>query len=259
MSKIILINISGQDNKGLDTCFTAILAHYNVNVLDIGQSVIHEHISLGILVEIPVDADFSSIFKDMLYEGHKRNLAVEIKPVEKDEYERWVKAQGKERRVITLLGKKVTALQISRVTAVIAENDLNIDGITRLTGRIPLKNNLDLPTRASVQLRVSGTPANIKSMRGDFMEISQQTGIDISFHIDNIYSKNRKLVVFDMDSTLIQAEVIDELAKLAGVGDAVTKITESAMRGEIDFKESFKRAGGAAQRPQRGGLKGPGS
>ena len=241
MSKIILINISGQDNKGLDSCFTAILAHYNVNVLDIGQSVIHEHISLGILVEIPVNADFSSIFKDMLYEGHKRNLAVEIKPVDINEYERWVQAQGKERRVITLLGKKVTALQISRVTAVIAENNLNIDGITRLTGRISLRNGLDLPTRASIQLTVSGTPANIKSMRGDFMEISQQTGIDISFHIDNIYSKNRKLVVFDMDSTLIQAEVIDELAKLAGVGDDVAKITKSAMRGEIDFKESFKR------------------
>ena len=241
MSKIILINISGQDKKGLDTCFTGLLAHYNVNVLDIGQSVIHENISLGILVEIPVDTDFSNIFKDMLYEGHKRNLAVEIKSVETDEYERWVQAQGKERRVITLLGKKLTALQISRVTAVIAENDLNIDRITRLTGRISLENGMSHPTRASIQLTVSGTPANIKSMRGDFMKISQETGIDISFHIDNIYSKNRKLVVFDMDSTLIQAEVIDELAKLAGVGDDVAKITESAMRGEIDFKESFKR------------------
>ena len=241
MSKIILINISGQDRKGLDTRVTAILAQYHVNVLDIGQSVIHEHISLGILVEIPVDTDFSAIFKDVLYEGHKMNLAVEIKSVETDEYERWVQAQGKERRIITLLGKKVTALQISRVTAIIAESNLNIDGISRLTGRISLKDGQGLPSRACIQLTVSGTPSNIKSMRGDFMKISQETGIDISFHIDNIYSKNRKLVVFDMDSTLIQAEVIDELAKLAGVGDAVAKITESAMRGEIDFKESFRR------------------
>ena len=73
------------------------------------------------------------------------------------------------------------------------------------------------------------------------MDISQKAGIDISFHVDNIYRKNRKLVVFDMDSTLIQAEVIVELAKMAGVGDKVAKITEAAMRGEMDYKESFRQ------------------
>ncbi|MFW2368671.1 MAG: phosphoserine phosphatase SerB [Desulforhopalus sp.] len=240
MSDIVLISITGKDRKGLDAKFTGILAEYNVNILDIGQAVIHKHISLGILAEIPDSNDFSAIFKDMLFEGHNMGLNVNIRPIDPENYEEWVHAHGKERRVITLLGRTLTAQQISTVAAVIAENNLNIDGITRLTGRISLKEVQDNP-RASVQLSVSGTPLNILDMRRKFMEISQHTGIDISFHVDNIYRKNRKLVVFDMDSTLIQAEVIVELAKLTGAGEQVDRITESAMRGEIDFKESFRQ------------------
>jgi len=240
MSDVILISITGRDRKGLDAKFTGILAEYDVNILDIGQAVIHEHISLGILAEIPDSKDFSRIFKDMLFEGYNMGLKVDFKSVDVDHYEKWVYAHGKERRIITLLGRTLSAQQISAVTTVIAENGLNIDNISRLTGRISLKNPQNNP-RACVQLSVSGTPRDILDMRRKFMEISQIAEIDISFHVDNIYRKNRKLVVFDMDSTLIQAEVIVELAKLAGVGDEVDRITESAMRGEIDFKESFRK------------------
>ena len=239
MSDIVLINITGKDRKGLDAKFTGILAEYNVNILDIGQAVIHDYISLGILAEIPHSKDFSAIFKDMLFEGHNSGLRVDIKPVAPENYEKWVHAQGKERRIITLLGKTISARQISSVAAIITANGLNIDRITRLTGRISLTKPQPNP-KASVRLSVSGTPLSILDMRKRFMDISQNTGIDISFHVDNIYRKNRKLVVFDMDSTLIQAEVIVELAKLAGVGAKVTQITEAAMRGEMDFKESFR-------------------
>jgi phosphoserine phosphatase len=240
MSEVILINITGRDRKGLDAKFAGILAEYDVNILDIGQAVIHEHISLGILAEIPNPKNYSSIFKDMLFEGHNMGLKVDIKSVASDNYEKWVHAQGKERRIITLLGRTLSAQQISAVASIIAENRLNIDSISRLTGRISIKKPQSNP-RACVQLSVSGKPLNILDMRRTFMEISQKSGIDISFHVDNIYRRNRKLVVFDMDSTLIQAEVIVELAKLAGVGDQVNNITESAMRGEIDFKESFRQ------------------
>ena len=240
MSEIILISITGRDRKGLDAKFTGILSQHCVNILDIGQAVIHEHISLGILAEIPDSNDFSRIFKDMLFEGYNMGLKVDFKSVDPDNYEKWVHAHGKERRIITLLGRTLSAQQISSVCSVISENDLNIDSITRLTGRISLIEPQSNP-RACVQMSVSGTPVDILEMRKKFMEISQQASIDISFHVDNIYRKNRKLVVFDMDSTLIQAEVIVELAKLAGVGDQVDRITESTMRGEIDFKESFRR------------------
>ena len=235
-----MINITGRDRKGLDAKFTGILAEYDVNILDIGQAVIHNHISLGILAEIPKAEDFSSIFKDMLFEGHNMELKVDIQPIESENYEKWVHAQGKERRIITLLGRRVTARQISAVASIIAQNRLNIDSITRLTGRISLIKSQINP-RASIQFSVSGTPLNLGEMRRRFMDLSQQAGIDISFHVDNIYRKNMKLVVFDMDSTLIQTEVIDELAKLANAEEQVKKITESAMRGEIDFKESFRK------------------
>ncbi len=240
MSDVVLVNITGKDRKGLDARITGILAGYDVNILDIGQAVIHDYISFGILAEIPDPEDFSSIFKDILYEGHKMGLSIDITPVDSENYEKWVHAQGKERRIITLLGRTISAGHISSVASVISENNLNIDGITRLTGRISLENPQDNP-RASVQLSVSGKPLSIMDMRRRFMEISQNSGIDISFHVDNIYRKNMKLVVFDMDSTLIQAEVIVELAKLAGAGDKVNRITESAMRGEMDFKESFRK------------------
>ena len=240
MSDVILINITGRDRKGLDAKFTSILAQYDVNILDIGQAVIHQHISLGILAEIPRAEDYSSIFKDMLFEGHNMDLDVDIKKVDSESYENWVHAQGKERRIITILGRTLSAQQISAVASIISQNQLYIDSITRLTGRISLKEPQTNP-RACVQLSVSGTPLDILDMRGKFMEISQRAGIDISFHVDNIYRRNRKLVVFDMDSTLIQAEVIVELAKIAGVGDQVDQITEAAMRGEIDFKESFRQ------------------
>ncbi|MFO7749992.1 MAG: phosphoserine phosphatase SerB [Desulfobacteraceae bacterium] len=238
MSEVVLINITGRDRKGLDAKFTGILAHYSASVLDIGQAVIHEHVSLGILVEIPREEDFAAIFKDMLFESHKMGLSIDFKPVDQNHYENWAEARASERRIITLLGKKLTARQISSVISVIAENNLNIEGIHRLTGRVALKPAHNNP-RASIQFSVTGKPLDIMGMRGRFMEISRESGIDISFHVDNIYSKNRKLVVFDMDSTLIQAEVIDELAKLAGVEEQVAKITEAAMQGKIDFKESF--------------------
>ncbi len=240
MSDVVLINITGKDKKGLDARITGILAGYNVNILDIGQAVIHDYISFGILAEIPDPEDFFLIFKDMLFEGHKMGLSIDITPVDSENYEKWVHAQGKERRIITLLGRTISAGHISSVASVITENNLNIDSITRLTGRISLKNPMDNP-RASIQFSVSGKPLNIMDMRRKFMEISQNSGIDISFYVDNIYRKNMKLVVFDMDSTLIQTEVIVELAKLAGEEDKVNMITESAMRGEMDFKESFRK------------------
>jgi phosphoserine phosphatase len=240
MNEIVLINITGRDRKGLDSKFISILAEYDVSVLDIGQAVIHEHISLGILAEIPVKENFAALYKDILYAGHKMDLSIEIKPVGGERYENWVVARGKERRIITLLGKKLTADQIARVATVIFENNLNIDNITRLSGRFSIINP-QAKLRASIQMIVSGKPNNVKDMRAKFMQISRQTGIDISFHVENIYSGNRKLVAFDMDSTLIHAEVINELAKLAGVGEQVETITESAMRGEIDFKESFRK------------------
>ncbi len=241
--EIILLNISGGDKPGVTASLTEVLAQSNVNILDIGQAVIHEDLGLGILFEVPTKAESSPILKDLLFKAYELNINVKFTPIPPEKYEEWVAHQGKDRYIVTLISRKLTAVQLSKVTSIIASQGLNIDIITRLSGRIPLDKH-DQNTKSVVEFSVRGTPNNPERMKTDFMQLAADIGIDIAFQADNIFRRNRRLVCFDMDSTLIQTEVIDELAYRAGVGEQVSAITESAMRGEIDFTESFiKRVG----------------
>jgi phosphoserine phosphatase len=239
--EIILIQVSGNDRPGLTAAFTGILARYRLNILDIGQAVIHDTLSLGILVETPQDADSSSVLKDLLFEAHKLNINVRFRPIDEDRYEEWVAGQGKDRHIITLLARKITAEQLADVTTTVADNGLNIDSIARLSGRVHLEGEaLNEDNRACIEISVRGEPQNGEAMRAAFLSIANERNLDIAFQRDSAYRRNRRLVVFDMDSTLIRSEVIDELATEAGVGKQVAEITEQAMRGELDFNESFK-------------------
>src|SRR4026209_384633 len=237
MNEIILINVSGEDKPGLTSSLTSILSSYGVNILDIGQAVIHETLSLGMVVEVP--ANSGGVFRDLLFKAHQLGVNVRFTPIPEERYEKWVSGQGKQRYIVTLLGRRITAEQIARLTSSIAAHGMNIDKIARLSGGGSLASP-SLNTRACVEFSVRGTPEGIDAMRAEFMRITSDLDVDIGFQLDNVYRRNRRLVAFDMDSTLIQAEVIDELAKAAGVGAEVAKITESAMRGEIDFSESFR-------------------
>jgi phosphoserine phosphatase len=240
MREIILINVTGKDKPGLTSSLTSILAQYEVTIMDIGQAVIHDYLSLGILIEIPSAHASSSILKDLLFKAHKLGIQIQFSAIDAESYQSWASEYGQQRRIITLLGRRLTAGQLARVATAIAENKLNIDVITRLSGRISLNGSESLP-KACVQFTVSGKPADSGHLRAGLLKISEETGIDIAFHMDDIYRHARKLVVFDMDSTLIQAEVIDILAQHAGAGNQVAAITADAMRGEMDFKESLTR------------------
>lgn len=166
---------------------------------------------------------------------------IRFTPIAERKYEDWVGRQGKNRYIITLLGRTVTARHIAEVTSVVAEHGLNIDAIKRLTGRIPLSED-DRAAKSCIELSVRGslTDEERSTMQEGFMNLSE-IGLDVSFQKDDIYRRSRRLICFDMDSTLIETEVIDELAERAGVGEEVRAITASAMRGEIDFRESFSR------------------
>ena len=236
--EIFLLNISGQDKPGLTSNLTAVLAEYDAKVLDIGQANIHDTLSLGILFEIKSKAKSAGVLKDLLFKAYELGITAKFTPITLDNYEKWVNLQGKDRYIVTILGEKLSAEQISKVTEIISEKNLNIDAIKRLTGRISLFKEDDYP-RACIELSIRGKIEDKSEFTEKFMQISQDLDVDIAFQEDNIYRRNRRLVCFDMDSTLIQAEVIDKLAELAGVGDQVKAITESAMQGEIDFKESF--------------------
>ncbi|GAA4270387.1 phosphoserine phosphatase SerB [Hyunsoonleella aestuarii] len=237
---IFLLNISGQDKPGLTSSLTGVLAEYGAKVLDIGQANIHDTLSLGILFEIAKGKKSAAVLKDLLFKAYELGIKAKFTPISLDDYEHWVGLQGKDRYIVTILGEKLAAEQISEVTKIISEKNLNIDSIKRLTGRLSLVKEEEYP-RASIQLSIRGKIENKSEFTEKFMQISHDLDVDIAFQEDNIFRRNRRLVCFDMDSTLIQTEVIDELAELAGVGDEVKAITESAMQGEIDFNESFKR------------------
>lgn len=237
---IFLLNISGQDKPGLTSSLTSVLAEYGAKVLDIGQANIHDTLSLGILFEIKSGKKSASVLKDLLFKAYELGITAKFTPISLEDYEHWVTLQGKDRYIITILGERLSAEQISEVTKVISDKNLNIDSIKRLTGRLSLLKPEEYP-RASIQLSVRGKIEDKSSFTERFVEISRELDVDIAFQEDNIFRRNRRLVCFDMDSTLIQTEVIDELAELAGVGKEVKEITELAMQGEIDFDESFKR------------------
>lgn len=241
MNEIILLNISGEDKPGVTSSITSILAKFNIEILDIGQAVIHNTLSLGILIGVPEESESSPVLRDVLFKAHELNMNIRFEPVTRDEYEVWVGGQGKSRHIITLLARHVTAEHIGMVAQTAANHGLNIDNISRLSGRISLDAQPQEKTKACVEFSVRGAPADTTLLREEFLRIANDLDVDIAFQKDDIYRRNRRLVVFDMDSTLIEAEVIDELAIEAGVGDQVAEITEAAMRGEIDFTESFKR------------------
>lgn len=240
MKEIILVTVSGQDRPGLTAQLTAILARYDVTVLDIGQSVIHDTLSLGMMLELPPESAGCPVFKELLFKGHELHLNIRFTPISEEEYEHWVASQGRPRHIVTLLGRQISSKHLARVSEVVAEQGCNIDQITRLSGRQTLKRP-EAQRAASVQISLSGEVKDIADMHGQFLHISQEMDLDVAVQEDNLYRRSRRLVCFDMDSTLIQAEVIDELAKVAGVGEQVAEITEAAMRGEIDFSESFRR------------------
>ncbi|MCV6613183.1 MAG: phosphoserine phosphatase SerB [Amphritea sp.] len=241
MKEIILLNLSGRDKPGVSSSITAILAQYNIDILDIGQAVIHNTLSLGILIGVPTESESSPVLRDVLFKAHELDMNIRFEPVEQEAYEEWVSEQGKSRHIITLLARNITAEHIGSVAQTAANHGLNIDNISRLSGRISLKEAPKEKTRACVEFSVRGAPADTAQLRAEFLHIASELDVDIAFQKDDIYRRNRRLVVFDMDSTLIEAEVIDELAKEAGVGEQVAEITEAAMRGEIDFTESFRR------------------
>ncbi len=257
MREIIFIRITGQDKPGVTANLCGVLAEHQVDILDIGQAVTHDTLILGILISIPPTEQSAPIIKEVLFAAHEMNVDVSFQPVSRDSYAQWVESQGKQRHIVTLLSRNINAQQMARVTEIIARHGLNIDVMTRLSGRRPLEdfdiaddNTFTTPAEiaqnaplraACVEFSVRGTPDDQSKLRAEFLEVASQMDVDIAFQEDNAFRRNRRLVAFDMDSTLVKLEGIDELAALAGKGKEVSEITLSAMRGEIDFRESLTR------------------
>lgn len=240
MRQIILFSVTGQNKLGLTSNITSIMAKHDLDILDINQSMIHNTLTWGILVRFPDEKTADPMIKELLLHCHKTALQVWYQPVTKQQYDDWVQSKSQGRYIVTLLSRCVTAKQVARVSGITAAHGLNIDTITRLSDRIPLDQDPS-NARAGVEFSVRGTPTDLQQVRSNFLQLSSEMDVDIGFQENTLYQQLRRLVIFDMDSTLIEAEVIDELAIEAGVGEEVAAITEAAMRGDLDFTESFRR------------------
>jgi len=240
LSQLFLINVSCHDQPGMTAELTKILARFDARVLDIGQAVIHESLSLGVLVYIDQDCERAALHKTISDHLSTPDVKLFVEPVERSEYYRWIEDQDKPRHIVTLLGRQTLAGHISKISQIVAEYGLNIGKINRLSGRVNLDDDLNF-TKACVEFTLNGETPRLNDLRAALLAASNELNVDIAFQEENIFRRYRRLVVFDMDSTLIEAEVIDELAKEAGKGPEVSAITEQAMRGEINFKESFRK------------------
>jgi phosphoserine phosphatase len=251
LTRVLRIDITGNDHPGVTHSLTGILARREVRILDIGQALIHDTLALGMLVELTDEMKSSTLLTDLLLEAHRLGVQIRFTAVTGEEYGQWVCAQSKGRYIVSVLGPSLTASHLEAVSGVIASAGLNIDRIDRLSSRTPLDadsanggniaNSANGRGRVCVELSASGLIRSDDDMRAALLALTHAFDVDIAFQHDNVYRRNRRLVAFDMDSTLIQTEVIDELARLAGVGDQVARITEAAMRGELDFQASFRR------------------
>lgn len=237
VTDLVLISISGEDKPGITAAMTDVLGQFEIDILDVGQAVIHDHLSLGILISIPGESD--PVLKEILFLAHELGVSIKFELIEPESYEHWVGLQGRPRFILTLLARKIRATCVAEVTRVIVDNGLNIDGIMRLSGRVPLAHE-DRKSKACVEFSLRGMPQDRTAFRNQLMNVSAQLDVDIAVQQDNIFRRHRRLIAFDMDSTLISTEVIVELAEVAGVGDKVSEVTERAMRGELDFQSSLR-------------------
>lgn len=246
-SSTLLVHVTGPDKPGVTFALSTILARYGVRILDIGQAVIHDALALGILIELSDALRTSALLPDLLLEAHRLGVQVRFSASTADEYHAWVQSQGKRRFIVTVLGPRIGADDIAYIAGTLAEAGLNIDRIDRLSSRVSLgpRTAEDAPPRFCVEFSSSApsaeTPVDEDAVRTRLVALAESGSVDVAFQHDSIFRRNRRLVAFDMDSTLIQGEVIDELAALAGQGKAVREITEAAMRGELDFQASFRK------------------
>ena len=237
---VLLLRFTGDDAPGLTARLTAALARHGVDVLDVNQSVIHRTLLLAVMVRPPAGAT-ADLLADLTAAADGLGLRLRATPIADADYDAWVGREGARRSILTLLARRVTAAQLSAVSTLIAGQGLNIDAVTRLSGRPPRHADGGRLQRACVEFSVRGTPADEHALRAGLMDVARREPVDLAWQRDTVYRRMRRLVAFDMDSTLIRHEVIDELAREAGVGPEVAAVTEAAMRGEIDFDASLVR------------------
>lgn len=230
-NKMVLITLIGPDRPGILAAMTGCIAAGGARIRDIEQSVTHTLMLLSLLIDFPPgENDQKPLVKELLFLAKELGLQLDFEVIESAEYEKL--QSSRYGYVLTMLGDRVDAGALNQVASLLAENRINIDRINKLTrGQLRcVEFFLNVPQNT-----------DLKAMTRQLLTAGGGLGIDIAMQKESLYRRAKRLVVLDMDSTLIQMEVIDELARLAGVGEAVVAITERAMNGELDFQQALRQ------------------
>jgi phosphoserine phosphatase len=223
--QLVLVTVTGMDKPGITHNLMSIISESQAKILDMGQSVTHGLLSLSILLDVDHDED-SPLLKDLLFSAKKMELTLDFKVLSDDISD--ARSFDKERFVLSCVGQShITPAFMRDITAILSKNKMNIMRIDNMNSRE--FSAVDILIRAE-------EPVVYQDIKTNLLAVSNTHQIDR----DNVFRYNKRLIVFDMDSTLIQAEVIDEMAKVHGVGEKVISITERAMNGELDFNAALK-------------------
>jgi phosphoserine phosphatase len=226
---MVLITMTGQDAPGIIAAVTGHIAAAGARIRDIEQTVTHTLLSLSVLIDFPTgESDRKPLIKDLLFLAKELGLDLDFQVLEEADYRR---KTAQNTYVVTVMGGEVSAAALARVSRILADHAVNIERISKLTqGQL-----------RCVELLITAPEAlDVKGMTRKLLRAGASLGIDIAVQKESLYRRAKRLVVMDMDSTLVQIEVIDELARLAGVGEQVVEITERAMNGELDFSGSLR-------------------
>jgi len=226
----IVITVSGPDAPGIVSSITSILSENTVKIIDIEQIVIRKLILLSMMLDLRESKGGQvSLLKDLLLEAKRLNVELDFKIASYDEH---LQHDNNFMYAVTCLGEKITAQVVAQISNAIYSENFNIERITQLSqGEL---NCIEMIVKTDKTI-------NVQDMTGKLLSISSDFGVDIAVQKENIFRRSKRLVVMDMDSTLIQVEVIDELAKSAGHGEEVSGITSKAMNGELSFNESLNK------------------
>jgi phosphoserine phosphatase len=233
------ISLSGPNQTSLVQNITRTLSQYKAHILDISEAVIHDWLSMALLIELHPPGYPDDLFAALLQTAKTHSLHLEFGKISQEDYERWVQAQEGSKSIITLLSHRISALHIHQVAELVSEHGLDIVSMQRLSYLDSPRGTVH-PSMACIEFVLHGHPLDMHMVRNALLHLSHQDGIDLALQEESPFRRQRRLIAFDMDSTLIQTEVIDELAREAGVGEEVSAITAKAMQGELDFQTSLR-------------------
>lgn len=225
----VLITVTGRDTPGITSRLTAILAEQDAELVDIEQVVVHGHLTLCLVVGLP---ETRGVLKEFLFAAHELGMKLDFKALDSRPGSKKGRWGGGQRYVVTAIARGMGAREIHLVSSALSEHGANIDALTRLSdGEI-----------GSVEIHVSLAPnGDAEALKRDLLALGMRERFDVALQRERLYRRSKRLVVMDMDSTLIRIEVIDELARAHGVVDRVSAITERAMQGEMDYDESLRQ------------------